>query len=331
MFILLTLLLPESSIPVAYDLYSGMLIIPQTNRRLFRSLHIKSTGSYFSLYGQVARLHQQGPSRSAVVHEQALPQSHTHGHHPVEASSSSFVSQSPSQSQQRTVGSEVRNEGSAYLEDLVSKIPLVQTLRQTRQVYKESRPHLAIPPAIRQHHLVGGSLAGTRKLAFTPYMWTTSRKADSEADSETRASSVVSVFHIGRDLCGHPGFVHGGLLSVMFDEVFARCVSAALPSGLGMTANLNVDFRKPALPDRMYVLRAETVKSEGRKAWVEGQMIYLPQPLPGPFNAQKNAIDSALLREDSEEAVTVAEAKALFIEPKFASVRSESLSCHCIC
>lgn len=157
-------------------------------------------------------------------------------------------------------------------------------------------------------------------------MWTSPRKteaaasAQSESKSKTKASSVVSVFHIGGDLCGHPGFVHGGLLSVLFDEVFARCVSTAFPSGLGMTANLNVDFRKPALPDRMYVLRAETTKVEGRKAWVEGKMICLPLALPLSHGVSRLVPDSSMLSEESEGAVMVAEARALFVEPKFADV-----------
>ncbi|KAJ5669767.1 hypothetical protein N7462_010837 [Penicillium macrosclerotiorum] len=269
----------------------------------------------------VARLHQQGPSRSAVVHEQALPQSQTQVP-PVETSP--FVSQSrPQQTAAPSTSSPVPNEN-ANLDALISQIPLVQSLRTSRKAYKESRPHLAIPPAIRQHHFVGGSLAGAGKLALAPYMWTASRKAGGDATSNARASSVVSVFHIGRDLCGHPGFVHGGLLSVLFDEVFARCVSAAFPSQLGMTANLNVDYRKPALPDRLYVLRAETVKVEGRKAWVEGRMSYLPLPV-SVLDIQSMVSDVSLLDQDGEGAVMVSEARALFIEPKFADVSIDPL------
>lgn len=155
---------------------------------------------------------------------------------------------------------------------------------------------------------------------LTPYMWTASREVDLDPTNKSRASSIISVFHIGRDLCSHPGYIHGGLLSVMLDDAFARCVGAAFPSGVGMTVNLNVDFRKPALPDRMYVLRANTVKVEGRKAWVEGRMTYLPQPMPRPFDAQSIALEAEQLRDDSEGAVMVAEAKSLFVEPKFASV-----------
>ncbi|KAJ5129500.1 Thioesterase superfamily [Penicillium bovifimosum] len=271
-------------------------------RRLLRPQQV-STFTKYTRVAPIARLHQQGPSRSAVVHEQALPHSQSEG--------AAFLSQTKCQ----TSSLHNTHHDSTTLENLVSQIPLVQSLRETHSSYKESRPHLAIPSPIRQSHLVGGSLTGPGKLPFAPYMWLSTGQSDGKATGE-RNSRVVSVFHIGQDLCGHPGFVHGGLLTVLFDEVFARCVSAAFPSGLGMTANLNVDFRKPALPDRMYVLRTETVKVEGRKAWVEGRMSYLPLALPA--DAKTIVPDVSQLREDSEGAVMVAEGKALFVEPKFA-------------
>ena len=281
-----------------YILFFEMAGISQT-MRLWRPATSLARVTTFNPAGQFAHLHQQGPSRSAVVHEQALPQSQTQ--------EAPFLSKTKSHK-----SSSASNDSN--FDSLISQIPLVQSLRQSHKAYKESRPHLAIPPALRQHHFVGGSLAGPGKLAIAPYTWTSSRKNES---SNTRTSSVVSVFHIGRNLCGHPGFVHGGLLSVLFDEVFARCVSAAFPSGLGMTANLNVDFRKPALPDRLYVLRAETVKVEGRKAWVEGRMSYLPLVVP---DGKTIVQDVELLNVDSEQSVMVSEAKALFVEPKFADV-----------
>jgi acyl-coenzyme A thioesterase PaaI-like protein len=288
--------------------------ISQTARRLGR---LQNKFAFKTPSVSIARLHQQGPSRSAVVHDQALPHSQTHM---PTAEASPFLSQSKTQAPT----SQPQN-GAINLDTLVSQIPLVQALRDANSTYKESRPHLAIPPAIRQHHFVGGSLTGAGKLAFQPYMWLSTGKAESQAKNGKKTSSVVSVFHIGQDLCGHPGFVHGGLLSVLFDEVFARCVSAAFPSGLGMTANLNVDFRKPALPDRMYVLRTKTTKVEGRKAWVEGRMTYLPLALPISSDAHAVMSDPSLLQEDDEGAVMVAEAKALFVEPKFADVSSTFL------
>lgn len=71
-----------------------------------------------------------------------------------------------------------------------------------------------------------------------------------------------------------------------------------------MTANLNIDYRKPAVPDRLYVLTAETVRVEGRKAYVEGKITMLPESEA----------------EEEGEKVVVTEGKALFVEPKFAEV-----------
>ncbi|RAK90172.1 thioesterase family protein [Aspergillus costaricaensis CBS 115574] len=197
-------------------------------------------------------------------------------------------------------------------EHLITTHPLVQSLRSNPS-YKESRPHLHMKSSHRPNHFVAGTLSGANKVTVPPYMFTSivNRKPSSSQEGTTTTKEgkesprarLISVFHIGPQLCGHPGYVHGGLLSVMFDEAFARCVSDSFKSGLGMTANLNVDFRKPALPERVYVLKAETVKVEGRKAWVEGEMRSMPAPGS----------------EEGEEGETVvAEARALFVEPKFA-------------
>lgn len=289
--------------------------LPQTTKWLLRPSTSRPFSPAFSSAVSTARLHQQGPSRSAVVHGQALPQ--------IQAQDSTLFFTQTKKAQLPQNQPIIPNE-TTTLDTIIAAMPLVQSLRQSRKIYKESRPHLAIPLAIRQHHFVGGSLIGPGKLALAPYMWVSSRKTKIQTQTGSgttaRASSVISVFHIGRDLCGHPGFVHGGLLSVLFDEVFARCVSAAFPSGLGMTANLNVDFRKPALPDRVYVLRAETTKVEGRKAWVQGKMTYLPLPVSAQLDVNSLVSDVELLTEESEGAVMVSEARALFVEPKFADV-----------
>ncbi len=190
-------------------------------------------------------------------------------------------------------------------EDVIANHPILHILRQDRSL-KEARPHLSMPPTLRPSHFVAGTLAGDGKLTSAPYMFLSRpSKRDQNANGEPRQSRGVTVFHTGTHMCGHPGYVHGGFLSVMFDEVFAHTVAQSFRSGTGMTANLNVDFRKPALPERVYVLRAETVKVEGRKAWVEGKMMMMPAGSGG-----------------EEEAVLVAEARALFIEPKFAEVCS---------
>ncbi len=110
----------------------------------------------------------------------------------------------------------------------------------------------------------------------------------------------MSISYLGPDLCGHPGIVHGGLLATILDEGLARCCFPALPNKVGVTANLNINYRRPAHAQTFVVLRANTVKVEGRKAWVEGHI--------------------ETLAEEGEEPVVLVEATALFIEPKQAAV-----------
>jgi 3'-phosphoadenosine 5'-phosphosulfate synthase len=178
---------------------------------------------------------------------------------------------------------------SREIEDFVNNHPLVQELRSKSQ-YSESRPHLKIPESQRSHNLTGGTLMGPGRVVVPPFTWT-----------EQGGKSLVQIQYLGSDLCGHPGIVHGGLLATICDEGLARCCFGALPNKIGMTANLNINYRSPAPAGAFVVLRAETTKVEGRKAWVEGRL----ETLVG----------------EGETPVVLVEASALFIEPRQAAVR----------
>ncbi|CAL3963595.1 unnamed protein product [Diplocarpon coronariae] len=173
------------------------------------------------------------------------------------------------------------------VEDFIASHPLAVELR-SKPEYTESRPHLKVPEAQRSHSLTAGTLMGSGKVVVPPFVW-----------SEKGGKSLVSISYLGGDLCGHPGLVHGGMLATMLDEGLARCCFAALPNKVGMTANLNINYRSPAQAGKFVVLRAKTTKVEGRKAWVEGHI----ETLVG----------------EGETPVVIAEASALFIEPKQAA------------
>ncbi|OAT03524.1 thioesterase [Blastomyces gilchristii SLH14081] len=207
------------------------------------------------------------------------------------------ISLSPGVSNMVQIATQIRTDDeSIYIapDDILRDIdafihnhPLAHSLR-TDERFTESRPHLKIPAELRAHNLTAGTLAGAKKIAVPPYAWT-----------EAGGKSLVSILYLGSDVSGHPGIVHGGLLATILDESLARCCFPALPNGIGVTANLNIDYRSPAPAGSFFVVRAETVKVEGRKAWVEGRIETLP--------------------DEGREPVVVAEAKALFIEPKNAA------------
>jgi acyl-coenzyme A thioesterase PaaI-like protein len=159
--------------------------------------------------------------------------------------------------------------------------------------YIASRPHLKIPEGLRAQNLTGGTLLGQDKIAVPPLQFTT-------ADG----SSYYSLQYLGPALCGHPGIVHGGLLATLLDEGLARCCFPALPNKVGVTASLKIDYKAPCMAGQIVVLKAETTKAEGRKAWVKGRLETLPKE--GEWEGKK-------------EGLVLTEAEALFIEPRQAA------------
>lgn len=167
--------------------------------------------------------------------------------------------------------------------------PFVASLRADPSL-RESRPHMHIPEAFRAQNLTGGTLMGPGKVVVPPFAW-----EDGEGGVYTQ------VFYVGAGLCGHPGIVHGGFLATMLDEGLARCCFAAVPSKVAVTASLNINYKNPAPADSYLVLRAETTKVEGRKAWVRGRIETLPVA-------------------EGEEPRVLTEADGLFISPRNAAV-----------
>ncbi|KAG8625569.1 hypothetical protein KVT40_005970 [Elsinoe batatas] len=164
--------------------------------------------------------------------------------------------------------------------------PLSVSLR-TNPSFSESRPHMKIPPAMRPQNLTGGTLLGPDKIEVPPLVF---------QDTTSPLPTLVSLSYLGPALCGHPGIIHGGLLATMLDEGLARACFPALPNKVGVTASLKIDYRAPCPAGSYVVLRAETTKVEGRKAWVRGWI--------------------ELLGEGEGEGKRLVEAEALFVEPR---------------
>ncbi|KAF2746480.1 Thioesterase/thiol ester dehydrase-isomerase [Sporormia fimetaria CBS 119925] len=172
------------------------------------------------------------------------------------------------------------------IENAIFSHPFTKSLLEDPK-YIASRPHLKIPEKLRSQNLTGGTLQGPDKIAVPPLQFST-------ADGST----FVSLQWLGPALCGHPGIVHGGLLATLLDEGLARCCFPALPNKIAVTASLKIDYKKATMAGQVVVLRAETTKVEGRKAWVRGWLETLPDV------------------EKGGEPVVLCEAEALFVEPR---------------
>lgn len=81
---------------------------------------------------------------------------------------------------------------------------------------------------------------------------------------------------------------------------------------------MGLDFRAPAVPGRVYVWRAFIEKRESeRKVWVRGEMRCLREFGVGEMSARDVDVaggDGVSVEE--REGVLVAEARALFVEPR---------------
>ena len=71
---------------------------------------------------------------------------------------------------------------------------------------------------------------------------------------------------------GHDSIIHGGLLATLLDEILARTAFFNLPSHIGVTANLSVNYRAPTKADQFIVVRTKLAKVDGRKATVQGRV-----------------------------------------------------------
>ncbi|KAL1927369.1 hypothetical protein VTP01DRAFT_3998 [Rhizomucor pusillus] len=112
--------------------------------------------------------------------------------------------------------------------------------------------------AAKLQSLTASTLRGVGKIVVPPVLFYNKDRTE-----------VVAAVHLGTDLCGHAGIVHGGMLATLLDEILACVAMPALPNNIGFTANLNIDYRKPVKADQWVILRGRLERAEGRKAYVE--------------------------------------------------------------
>ena len=180
------------------------------------------------------------------------------------------------------------NEKAAEINSRVLNHPVALAFREDPG-FEETRPFMKVPKSVRPQHLTTGALAGPGRIEVPPLVFL-----------EKEGRSGVVLLYIGTDLCGHPGLVHGGAIATLLDENVARCCFRALPNKVGLTANLNINYRKPIPAGSYVIIRSKTLKVEGRKIWAEGTIESLPA--------------------NDETPVIYCEANALYIEPKQAKV-----------
>jgi acyl-coenzyme A thioesterase PaaI-like protein len=87
---------------------------------------------------------------------------------------------------------------------------------------------------------------------------------------------VVGEATLGVAYEGPPGFVHGGMSSLLMDQLLGSAAAAA--DVWGMTAHLELDYRGPLPLETPLVLRASVAENHGRKSVITGTIALAGDP-----------------------------------------------------
>lgn len=139
--------------------------------------------------------------------------------------------------------------------------PLVQDLRADPE-WEESDVYGNYSEMDKRGRLTSGPLRGSRGLGLQKVFYNAREQA-----------SVSSVF-LGEGLEGWPTVVHGGVLATVLDENLGRVAIRSFPERTGVTANLNITYRKPVYSGNFYTFhsRLDRERSTDRKAFVVGEV-----------------------------------------------------------
>jgi adenylylsulfate kinase len=87
---------------------------------------------------------------------------------------------------------------------------------------------------------------------------------------------VIGYVRFGENLDGHPAVVHGGILSLIFDDICGFAYEA-LGVHHAVTANLNIDYRAPVPAGTEVRVVVQLYSREGRKLFWRAQMTSMDQ------------------------------------------------------
>ena len=124
-------------------------------------------------------------------------------------------------------------------------------------------------------HAIFGLLLGTNMIESYDIYRRPDDDDDDDDDNNNKTSSfdnvIIAYVKFGNKVDGHPGIVHGGILSLLFDDAMGFAYEA-LGVTMAVTANLNVDYRSPVPAGTNVKISAQLERREGRKLFWKAQM-----------------------------------------------------------
>jgi len=147
--------------------------------------------------------------------------------------------------------------------DLANKLTLVRVLRESGEYDEFDAWGENVENRARK--FTASTLAGPQKIALNRVFL------------HKNGQESISILSLGPALSGYPNVVHGGVLATILDESLGRLALGCFPNRNGVTAKLELNYRKPtrARPEgspAFTVLRSRVVGATEKKAQVVGQV-----------------------------------------------------------
>ena len=81
---------------------------------------------------------------------------------------------------------------------------------------------------------------------------------------------IVGRFRLGEEYQGGSGFLHGGIIALLLDEVMSKAVRFHGQSAV--TADLHVEYKKPIRANTEIVVEGFVTRRDGRQLYHEGEI-----------------------------------------------------------
>ena len=186
--------------------------------------------------------------------------------------------------------------------------PKIEMLKQ----YPNSQNH------VEEHYLF--SDASMERLPFDMFY-----------SKEKKTLWSVIHFQKGKNLGNTQGYVHGGLLSAVFDGCLGSLFTMSGVSGV--TANLSVDYRTPVPIPSTLLLHSVITKRDGRKLWIDGTLMSLSsfssfstdnnemvynnnQDSSSVLGRVELGMEEEMIEEEEERTIIYTQGRGLFLEHK---------------
>ena len=141
---------------------------------------------------------------------------------------------------------------------------------------------MEIPTRAAKCHAIFGALLGNTMIERYQVWKQRNNNNNNDKDDSLLLdeTNVIVIAHVqlGNAVNGHPGVVHGGILSLLLDDVFGFAYEALGDVPLAVTANLSIDYCAPVPADTMVRVAVQMPKPrQGRKLYWQAQMTSIDQ------------------------------------------------------